>query len=315
MSRQAGIQRHRFIIHQLKKKPSTFEEILNFLGLQEELSGDELSCSLRTFQRAVKEISRIYNITIKFDKSRKVYFIDGEEEDAQSERLMESFDLLNAIKMGNSFGNHLIFENRKALGTEHMHGLLHAIRNRKEVEFSYLKFDDGSLSTRYVQPIAIKEARNRWYLIAGDTTDGIIKNFALDRMTNLRIGDKKFRKIKDFNVKEEYKYTFGIINGTGEKPERIILSFTPTEGRYVESLPLHHSQKEIMKTKKEHRFEYELVPTYDFKMEILSYGNTVTVIEPESLKQDIVAQLRKALENYKWERWKIRKLESKRVID
>lgn len=301
MSRQEGIQRHRFIIHQLKRKPSTFEEILNFLGLQEELSGDELTCSLRTFQRAMKEIYRIYNITIKYDKSRQVYYIEGDEQDAQSERLMESFDLLNAIKMGNSFGNHLIFENRKALGTEHMHGLLHAIRSRLEVQFSYLKFADGSISGRSVKPIAIKEARNRWYLIAVDSTDETVKNFALDRMTELKMGNKKFRKIQDFDPQEEFKYTFGIINGTGEKPERIVLSFTPTEGRYIESLPLHHSQKEVMKNKKEHRFEYELVPTYDFKMEILSYGNTVKVIEPESLKKDIIAQLQKALGNYKLE--------------
>src|SRR5690606_19023500 len=299
MSRQAGIQRHRFIIHQLKKKPSTFKEIINFLGLQEELSGDELTCSLRTFQRAMREIYRIYNITIKYDKSRKVYYIEGDEQDAQSERLMESFDLLNAIRMGNSFGNHLIFENRKALGTEHMHGLLHAIRSRIEVQFSYLKFDDGSISGRKVKPIAIKEARNRWYLIAVDTTGETVKNFALDRMTELKISNKKFRKIQDFDPKEEFKYTFGIINGTGEKPERIVLSFTPTEGRYVESLPLHHSQKEVLKSKKEHRFEYELVPTYDFKMEILDRKSVVKVSEPESLKKDIVAQLEMALRNYK----------------
>lgn len=298
MSRQEGIQRHRFIIHQLKKKPSTFKEILDFLTLQEEISGDRLTCSLRTFQRAMNEISRIYQVEINYDKSQKVYFIEQDEQDAQSERLMESFDLFNAIRMGNSFGKHMLFENRKALGTEHMHGLLHAIRSRVEVSFSYRKFDDGSISERTVKPIAIKEARNRWYLIARDTSDEIVKNFGLDRMDGLRISNKKFKKITDFNPEEEFKYTFGIINGTGEKPEKIVLSFTPTEGRYVQSLPLHQSQKEILKSKKERRFEYELVPTYDFKMEILSYGNTVKVIEPESLKKDIVAQLEKALGNY-----------------
>src|SRR5690606_38106210 len=253
--------------------------------------GYRYTCSLRTFQREMIEISRLYHIDIKYDKSQKVYYIEGDEQDAQSERLMESFDLFNAIRVGNSFGKHMIFENRKALGTEDLHGLLHAIRNRVEVNFRYRKFDDGTISMRAVKPIAIKEARNRWYLIALDTADEIVKSFALDRMAALAISNKKYRKIKDFNPAEEFKYTFGIINGTGEKPEKIVLSFTPTEGRYVESLPLHHSQKEVLKNKKEHRFEYELVPTYDFRMEILSYGSTVKVSEPESLKKDIVAQL------------------------
>lgn len=271
---------------------------MNFLTLQEEITGDRLTCSLRTFQRAMIEISRIYQVDIKFDKSQKVYLIEQDERDAQSERLMESFDLFNAIRMGNSFGNHLIFENRKALGTEHMHGLLHAIRSRVEVSFSYKKYEDGSISERIVKPIAIKEARNRWYLIARDSADEVVKNFGLDRINGLNISNRKFKKIKDFNPEEEFRYTFGIINGTGEKPEKIVLSFTPTEGRYVKSLPLHHSQKEILKNKKEHRFEYDLVPTYDFKMEILSYGDTVKVLEPANLRKDIVAKLKKALEGY-----------------
>ena len=236
MSRKEGIQRHRFIIHQLNKKPSTFKEILNFLKLQEEISEGKLTCSLRTFQREVKEISSLYSI---------------------------------------------------------------AIRNRFEVNFSYRKFDGGTVTQRTVSPIAIKEARNRWYLLAKDPASGVVKNFGLDRITRLEIGSKKFREIKDFDPAEEFKYTFGIINGTGEKPEKIVLSFTPTEGRYVKSLPLHHSQKEILKNKTERRFEYELVPTYDFKMEILSYGDTVKVLEPESLRKDIVAQLKKALAGYK----------------
>ncbi len=299
MSRQEGIQRHRFIIHQLNKKPSTFKEISNFLKLQEEITGDKLTCSLRTFQRGMIEISSLYKVDIKYDKSQKVYYIDEDEREAQSERLMESFDLFNAIRMGNSFGNHLIFENRRALGTEHMHGLLHAIRNRNEASFSYRKFGDGSVTQRTVYPLAIKEARNRWYLLALDPANGKVKNFGLDRIGELQVGNKKFREIKDFDPAREFKYIFGIINGTGENPEKIVLSFTPKEGRYVKSLPLHHSQREILKNKNERRYEYELVPTYDFKMEILSYADTVKVLEPESLRKDIVNQLQKALAVYK----------------
>ncbi len=169
MSRQEAIQRHRFIIHQLSKKPSTFSEIQDFLRLQEELSEYHLTCSIRTFQREMHEISKIYKIEIKFDKSEKLYFIEHDARETESERLMEVSDLYNTIKIGNSLGNHLLFENRKALGTEYMHGLLHAIKNRLEVSFNYKKFYDGSLTKRRVRPVAIKEARNRWYLLAQDS--------------------------------------------------------------------------------------------------------------------------------------------------
>ena len=299
MSRQEGLQRHRFIIHQLSKRPSSFEDIQNFLRLQETLSEDKLTCSIRTFQRDMKEIDENYKIEIKCDKSQNLYFIAEDGREAQSERLMETFDLFNAIKMGNSFGNHLIFENRKVLGTEHMHGLLHSIKNRLEVNFTYKKFYDASITKRKVRPVAIKEARNRWYLLAQDSKDDIVKNFGLDRISELEISNKKFRNITDYDPAEEFKYNFGIINGTGELPQKIVLSFTPTEGRYINSLPLHHSQVEIVNNDTERRFEYKLVPTYDLKMELLSYGDTVKVLEPESLQKELVEILSKTLQRYK----------------
>lgn len=296
--RREGVQRQRFIIHQITKKPSTFEEIQDFLQFQETISDDRLTCSQRTMQRDIREILSDYDIEIKCDRSTNEYYIahDGREE--HSERLMETFDLFNAIRIGNSFGNHLIFENRKALGAEHMNGLLHAIRNRVEVSFSYKKFDDGSVSSRTVKPVAIKESRNRWYLLAKDSKDKVVKNFSLDRISDLEISSRNFKAIKDFDPPEEFKYTFGIINGTGEKPQRIVLSFTPQEGRYINSLPLHQSQKELLENETERRFEYHLAPTHDFKMEILSHGDKVKVLEPESLRKDIIQMLQRSLEGY-----------------
>lgn len=299
MSRREGIQRQRFIVHQLTKRPSSFDEIQDFLRLQEELSEDRLTCSIRTLQRDIKAISQDYGIVIQCDKSRNEYYIAEDGREARTERLMETFDLFNAIKLGNSFGNHLIFENRKALGTELMHGFLHAIKNRLEVKFTYKKFYDASVSKRQVQPVAIKESRYRWYLLAEDTTDGVVKNFGLDRISELEITAKKFRPVTGFDPDAEFRHHFGIINGTGEKPQRIVLSFTPTEGRYIKSLPLHPSQKEILSDEQEHHFEYFLAPTYDFRMELLSHGNNVKVLEPESLRKEIVSQLEQALAGYR----------------
>lgn len=298
--RREGVQRQRHIIHQLSRKRTTFEEIQDFLQFQETISDDRLTCSIRTMQRDIQEILSDYDIEIKCDRSTNEYFIAHDGREGRSERLMETFDLFNAIRVGNSFGNHLIFENRKALGTEHMNGLLHAIRNKVEVNFDYKKFDDGTMSSRTVKPIAIKESRNRWYLLAKESGNeaGVVKNFALDRISDLNLSNRKFKEFKDYDVKEEFKYTFGIINGTGEKPQKIVLSFTPQQGRYVKSLPLHHSQTEVFKDDKERRFEYHLAPTHDFKMEILSYGDQAKVREPKSLKKDILEMLQKATLNY-----------------
>ena len=299
MSKQDSVLRQRAIVNKLSLKPSTFEELQDFLKYQREYNDTDLFCSLRTFQRDVKTLAEHYGIEIMYDKSQRVYRIVEDGREFHSERLMETFDLYNAIKIGNSYGKNLIFENRKALGTENMHGLLHAIKNNVEVSFTYCKHYDGSISRRNVQPAAIKEARNRWYLLGKDEKDGLQKSFGLDRMTNLEITRRKFDPASDYNPEEAYRYSFGIINGTGEEPQKVELSFTPREGRYVKSLPLHHSQQLLRKDEAETVFSYHLIPTYDFKMEILSYGDQVKVLEPASLREQIIEQLEAALGAYK----------------
>lgn len=298
MSRQETTQRQRIIINKLSRKPFTFAEIQNALLYQEEITGYRLTCSIRTFQRDLKEIETLYDIEIKYDKGQKVYRIIYDGREAHSERLMETFDLYNAIKVDNSFGNLLIFEKRKALGTEHMYGLLHAIKNRKVVLFMYKKFHDASLSQRNVRPLAIKEARSRWYLLAQDTKDDVIKSFGLDRVSDLEISREGFEPLEDFNPEKKYRNNFGIINGTGEKAEKIVLSFTPSEGRYIKSLPLHSSQEVIQENDEETIFEFHLAPTYDFIQEVLSYGDQVKVIEPPSLVDKIKKRLRNSFDQY-----------------
>ncbi|WP_227626015.1 WYL domain-containing protein [Geofilum rubicundum] len=42
----------------------------------------------------------------------------------------------------------------------------------------------------------------------------VIRTFALDRLSDLEITTKKFNRPEDFDVKEMFKYSFGIISFT-----------------------------------------------------------------------------------------------------
>lgn len=297
MSLRQTIKRHYKIISLLRLRPMSYEDVQNEMADHPDSVEEKLLTSQRTFQRDLEDIASIHNIVIKCNRSTNKYYINEDVEETHSQRLRENFDLLNAIRLSKSFGNQLIFEERKPLGTHHLAGLLHASQNFLEVEFEYYKFWDTSISNRKVKPIALKEARNRWYLIAKDTKDDIIKNFSLDRIKNLELTKDKFKPIA-YQAYEEFKDSFGIINGTDEDPVKVILSFTPREGRYVESLPLHHSQQLILSNDDEIRFSYFIRPTYDFRMEILSYGDQIKVVEPESLKSEIKKELKSCIGNY-----------------
>lgn len=301
MSKKQFLKRYSLIINKLRKKASSFEEIQKYLAEQSLNDEENYEISIRTFQREIKEIASTHGIEITYNRSQGVYEIvyDGNEE--RNERLMESFEIIDALKISTNLSNHLILEKRRPLGTNNMNYLIHAIKNRNEIRFSYSKYWTGDLvdTQRKVQPLALKEARYRWYLIAKDLKDNRIKTFGLDRITNLEITSSKFILPENFNPEETFRHSFGIINENNKEPQKIVLSFSFEQGKYIKSLPLHHSQKELINDEKEYRIELLLHPTYDFVMELLSIGAEVKVLEPENLKMEMIEKLESTLKRYK----------------
>lgn len=299
MSKRETLNRHRLIISKLRRSPSSFEKLKNFIELESEIMGDSIAFSIRTFQRDIVEIASLYDIEIKYNRSSKLYAIHSEGNINHNERLMEAFETFTALNLSDDLSNHFIVEKRKPLGTQHLYGMLHAIKNSVAINFTYEKYFDDFTTNRTVHAIAIKEARYRFYLLALDTKDDKIKAYALDRISDLKITQQKFLHITNYNAEQAFIHSFGIIAGDDTQPQKIILQFTPSEAKYIKSLPLHHSQKLISEAKENSIFEFYLLPTYDFIMELLSIGEKVKVLAPESLKKEMIEKLTMTLNQYK----------------
>jgi predicted DNA-binding transcriptional regulator YafY len=286
-------------LNKLRKGAATFEQIDAYLSRQSELQGSNFNMSKRQFQRDLKDIESIFEIEIKFDFRKKVYAINEEEQSEISRRRMEAFDTFNALKIGDSTRKSVQFEKRPPQGTEHLFGLLHAIRNEYQIKFTYHKFWEEQPSERNAEPLALKEFRNRWYLVAIDLKDNCTKTFALDRMFDLEITQKRFQIPIDFDVEKQFQHCFGIICPRGEEPQEVILSFDPEQGKYIKTLPLHESQQIIIDNNDELQVKLLLYLTYDFTMELLSYGEKVKVLKPKSLIDEMRNIYSEALQLYK----------------
>jgi len=298
MSTREAIGRLNLIIKKVRKYPSTYEEIEDFLEQESNFQDYTFTVSKRTFQRDLNDIRSLYDIDIRFDRSRKVYYIDSEDKSQAAERILEAFDTFNALKVADRLSDYIHFENRRSGGTENLHGLLHAIQNRFLITFSYQKFWDEKAALRKAEPLALKEFKYRWYLLANDLVKNELRVFALDRLTDLEISKRTFSYPESFNVKEYYRNSFGIIRSGDQPVEEIILSFTHDQGKYIKSLPLHDSQQILVDNEKELRISLRLCITFDFVMEILSYGRDVKVIQPSHMVQEIVSAMSDALKLY-----------------
>lgn len=292
MSKRESIARYNIIIKKLRKRPATFAEIEEYLALESEIQAYNFNISKRTFQRDRDDIRSLYNIDILFDFSKKVYYIDFDEQPEANERILEAFDTFNALNLTDRLSKHIHFEKRKPQGTEHLYGILHAIKNHIQIKFVYQKYWEDELTERLVEPYALKEFKNRWYVLSKDLVDNKIKSFALDRLTDLGILNKKFNFPKDFDVNEHYRYCFGIISPNGHQPEDVVLSFNAFQGKYIKSLPLHDSQQLLIDNDEELRIQLKLFITHDFFMELLSFGENLKVLKPQSLIDDLKSTIR-----------------------
>lgn len=276
------------IVNFLRRRgEADFMEISDLLERESHEQGLKFTISQRTFQRDIKEIYTLYGITIECSKRSGKYFIAEEEETHNNSRMLETFDLYNALKFSSYYLPLIHFERRVARGNEHILALLHAIKNRLTIKFIYSKFYTDESELRTVEPLLLKEFNGRWYLISRKAGEDAIRTFGLDRISELETLRQKYLATKSFNPDTYFKDAFGIFVPEKEQAERVILSFSKEQGQYVKSYPLHHSQKIGKETSEEVQIELMVFLSYDFLHELLSYGENLKVLSPKKLISQI----------------------------
>ena len=307
MSKKGYISRYLLIIKKLRAKPySTFAELQSYIeheldNLQMMDEDLKIGFSIRTLQRDIREISNVFGIDIEYSRSLKGYFIShSESENMNFQRMMEAYDMFASLNLAKELTTYIRMEKRRPQGTENLHGLLHAIRNCLQIKFIYHKFYEEQESERSIFPYALKEFRNRWYVIGQDTGEESIRCYGLDRLSRLEITSEKFIYPGDFSIDEYYRYCFGIIKpyDENEKVHEIILSFNAFQGKYVKTLPFHDTQQVIMDNDNEYRIKLKLYITHDLVMELLSYGDNLTVLKPQVLINELKNAHEKAFGKY-----------------
>jgi len=305
MSKRGYISRYLLILKKLRARPnSSYEDLQRYIENQVgymQMQDDALSIgfSKRTLQRDIREIRNILGVDIEYSKTSKGYFISQNEmENMNFQRMVEAFDMFNSLNLAQDAAPFIHLEKRKPQGTENLYGLLYAIKNKVQVKFSYQKFWEDEISHRKAEPHALKEFKNRWYLLAKDGKGRHVKTFALDRLTNLEITKLAFESREAYNIEETFRYCFGIISPDDEEPQDIILSFDPFQGKYIKSLPLHETQVVLIDNDDELRIQLTLYLTHDLMMELLSFGDNMKVIKPQALITQIKTAHEKAYKQY-----------------
>lgn len=179
-------------------------------------------------------------------------------------------------------------------GSEFLPTLLGAIRECVWVNFDYASFATGELKPRKVIPLLLKQDRNRWYLISFDNDKQDFITYALDRIEDLELTSEKASRPDDFDPDNFFKYAVGITSGN-DAPEEVLLKTSPIASKYLDSLPLHKSQKIVSMDDDGYTFKLYVSISEELIRSILSYGGEIEVLSPDSLKERVRERAKKIL--------------------
>ena len=279
-------------------KTITFAEI-NERWLKTEMS-EGVEMARTTFYRHKCAIEDIFGIYIDCDKKNgNKYYIGNEyvlREDSVQNWMLSTLSVGNMVEESQSLHNRILLEHVPS-GGEKLQQVIKAMKENRMISLTYRRY--GSSDKTYtLAPYCVKLFRQRWYLVAR-FEGSMFKTYSFDRIESVELLDEKFKIDEDFDAARFFSDSYGIVVDDKMAPERIVLRAYGYERYYLRDLPLHHSQREIAFTDEYCDFELTLRPTSDFKAQLLSRGQWVEVLEPQSLADEIVEWHKNAIERYK----------------
>lgn len=291
--------RYILIIHKLsgQRKYVPGDELISYLNLQMELRGYEIGISQRTLQRDIKEIANMFDVEIKNYRGYGYYVADRPEEtDIRYQELLMNFDLLTSMNQSSQTVGFIIPEHHRPKGSDSIPVLISAIKEQRFVSFDYILVRKGDkLISKRVKPHFLKESLGLWYLLALDEHD-TLKAYGIDRMQNIIVDEDTFKRDDSINPDDLFKHSYGIWDDPSMPVEDIELSYSPLDGKFIKTTPLHSSQKILADNDTEFRISLRLRITNDFVMALLSRSASLTVIKPLSLRTRIREIYKEAIE-------------------
>ena len=253
----------------------------------------------RTFHNHREAIMDIFGIEIKCDRSLGYYIANSGDLEGDGIRkwLLESLSMNNLLNESSDMRDRILFEKIPS-SQKWLPSIVNAMRDGKAVEITYQSFTRSEPNTFVVHPWCLKLFRQRWYVLGRSEEYENARVYALDdRMLDVMQTKKRLKVPAKFNAQEYFSHCFGIIVADN-KPCTIDIKVTADQVKYIKTLKLHESQTIVEENDGYAIFRFRLVPTLDFKQEILSHGSDYEVLAPQWFRDEIKNDIARMMSNY-----------------
>ncbi|WP_085537720.1 helix-turn-helix transcriptional regulator [Massilibacteroides vaginae] len=174
--------------------------------------------------------------------------------------------------------------------------IFNAILNQQTLRIIYQKF--GKESKEYLfHPYFLKQHNNRWFLFG--FCDHLkekrsVTSLALDRIEQITYANTPYIANNEIEFNEYFEDVIGVT--VHEKDaERIILEVDNTLYPYVETKPLHGSQKKKARNEHTTTIELSLIINYELENLLLGYIDKIRIVTPDHLREKMLTRVKEAI--------------------
>lgn len=211
-----------------------------------------------------------------------------------------------------SFSSNEYLEGRDYLGI-----LFGLISNKKVIDVAYAPFGEEVRIIR-LYPYLLKQYNDRWYLIGTPLATEKYRydkdfyvNLPLDRMKSVTAVEGVDYVDCDENFEERYEDIIGVTWLKEEKPTEVILAVKNSYARYVETKPIHGSQRKYPTDKQTElhniypAFEgytfygLYLKPNRELYNAIYRNGEDVILVSPSDIRASMIKELTATIDRLK----------------
>ena len=189
-------------------------------------------------------------------------------------------------------------ENKELKGMSFFTPFFKAITSQKALKIKYNTYKNKSIEA-IIHPYYLKEYNQRWFLFALSDQHKIISNFALDRIESIEGVATKYIPNKDIDFAHYFDNVIGVSVNSKDEVQLIQIWVDKEQLPYILSKPIHKSQSVI-----EERDDGSAVvsigvtPNFELEQLLLSFGERIEILSPQSLRDKIVARIQKSFKKY-----------------
>ncbi|MBW2388691.1 MAG: WYL domain-containing protein [Deltaproteobacteria bacterium] len=184
---------------------------------------------------------------------------------------------------------------RYAQSAETIRLLNESVLSQRTISIEYRTGRSGEKSVRELDPYRVWYRNGGLYVIGHDHRSGEIRTFAVDRILAISATSNPFEIDEGFDFESTISSAFGVIS---EVPVAVRIRFEPAWRSHVMEHNWHPSQKISELEDGSIELFMEVGGSAELRNWVMSFGSAAEVLEPASLRSDVIAELRAASERY-----------------